>query len=142
MSTGRVQTWLNLMHVEYQFDVDSQSFETEWIVDSEILKVFISCRPDGWIKIQALLLEADDVTSEFKENLYPELLYRNFELDDVTYSMDGSGNIYAENDLNSHSNVETFLSEINAVVYGAQFFNQRVLPNICLLNSQSFNDTQ
>ncbi|MBD3404611.1 MAG: hypothetical protein GF411_00570 [Candidatus Lokiarchaeota archaeon] len=122
MVASQVQTWLNVMQIPFETNEDKTRFFTEWSLDGKSFKVIINVRVDGWIQITALLIESKDIPAERKLEILEHLMKDNWELDDVTYSMDKDGNIYSENDIPGHSNVETFLTELNAVVYGAKRF--------------------
>ncbi len=126
MAVDIVQTWLYTMQVEFDLDVDNGVFVTEWPIDDRKFEMYISCRADGWIQISALLVRDDRIPPAVKEALYAELLKENRRLDDVTYSMDEEGNLYAENDVPVHSNLGNFLTELNAVVYAVKRFKRNV----------------
>ncbi len=139
MAVDTVQTWLYTMQVQFDLDMEKATFRTGWVLDDQKFEVCLMCRPDGWIQILAPLVKAEHVLPQIRENLYAELLKENWRLDDVTYSMDEEGNLYAENDVPAHSNLGNFLTELNAVVYAVKRFHQTVahiyglVPSMTLL---------
>ncbi len=135
MSVDTVQTWLYAMHVEFDLNLETGTFRTEWVQDDMKFEVFIYCKPDGWIKIVATILKAESVPPQIKEALYAELLRENWRHEDVTYSMDEQGNLYAENDVPDYSNLGNFLTELNSVVYAVKQFNTNIAPIFGLANA-------
>lgn len=110
------------MQIPFETNEEKTRFFTDWSIDGTSFKVIINVRVDGWIQITALLMKAEEMPEGRKLEILESLMKNNWELDDVTYSMDENGNIYSENDIPGHSNVQTFLTELNAVVYGAKRF--------------------
>lgn len=128
MIIDTVMTWLNVMRVEYELNMEEGMFRTEWVMDDFKFEVMLLCTPDGWIKIRALLLKVDDIPPLVKEALYAEILKENFYREEVSYSMDNSENIYAQNDVPEYANLGTFLTELNAVVYAVKHFHNNIAP--------------
>jgi hypothetical protein len=122
MSVDKVQTWLRFMHVPFEFNPETRTFNTEWDMDGTRFDVHISCRFDGWIHVIAYLLDTERVSPELRGHLYGELLRENWRLDDVTYSIDDVGRLCSENDIPEHSSLEGFSSEFNAVIFGVKRF--------------------
>lgn len=113
----KVKKWLDKMKLKYA----ESKFEDEYALPFDIegtqflVRVFVL---EKWVKVAALVVPAEFVP----EGLHKALLKANWDLFDVTYSVDEDGNIFSENDIPSTSNYENFESEFNAVIAGVLYF--------------------
>ncbi|MFW9910860.1 MAG: YbjN domain-containing protein [Candidatus Thorarchaeota archaeon] len=122
MSMEQIKSWLNSLEVPFELEEDKSTFKVLWDVEGTNFEVRITVRADKWILASVLLLRQDEIPAECREELYGFLLHENWQLDDVTYSMDERGNLYSENDIPEQSNLENFKSELDAVVFGLERF--------------------
>jgi hypothetical protein len=122
MSMEQIKSWLNSLEVPFELEEDKSTFKLLWDVEDTNFEVRITVRADKWILASVLLLRQDEIPAECREELYGFLLHENWQLDDVTYSMDERGNLYSENDIPEQSNLENFKSELDAVVFGLERF--------------------
>jgi hypothetical protein len=122
MSMEQIKSWLNSLEVPFELEEDKSTFKVLWDVEGTNFEVRITVRADKWILASVLLLRQDEIPAECREELYGFLLHENWQLDDVTYSMDEGGNLYSENDIPEQSNLENFKSELDAVVFGLERF--------------------
>ncbi|MHA1731198.1 MAG: hypothetical protein ACTSU5_04610 [Promethearchaeota archaeon] len=81
-----------------------------------------------WIKVKLLLLRSDEVPKAIKLDLYERLLVANFELSEVTYSLDLDGDVFVETDMPVGTTYENFESEYGSVEFGAKYFIDEILP--------------
>ncbi len=113
----QVKKWLDKMKLKFA----ESKFEDEFALPFDIegtqflVRIFVL---GEWVKVAALVVPAEFVP----EGLHRALLKANWDLFDVTYSVDEAGNIFSENDIPSASNFENFESEFNAVVAGVLYF--------------------
>ena len=114
----KVKEWLDRMQLSYAFNKERRVFLLPYDIDGVKFSVLIIVFPEKWIKIAALILEKDKVN----ESVYKTLLKANWDLFEVTYSLDPEGNVVSENDITFDSNFENFQSEFNAVVFGVVHF--------------------
>ncbi len=122
MSMEQIKNWLNSLEVPFELEEDKNTFKLLWDVEGTNFEIRITVRADKWILVAVLLLRSDEIPAESKEDLYGFLLHENWQLDDVTYSMDEKGNLYSENDIPEQTNLENFKSELDAVVFGLERF--------------------
>jgi hypothetical protein len=122
MSMEQIKSWLNSLEVPFELEEDKSTFKVLWDVEGTNFEVRITVRADKWILVSVLLLRQDEIPAECREELYGFLLHENWQLDDVTYSMDEKGNLYSENDIPEQTNLENFKSELDAVVFGLERF--------------------
>jgi hypothetical protein len=122
MALERVKNWLDQMNLKFKVLHDNIVilYDVEGVRFAVIINVM-----GNWIQIAASMVHADDVPKERREELLAALLKQNWELKDVTYSIDPKGSIFSQNDIPLDSNFENFKSEFGAVVYGVtHFFNE------------------
>ncbi len=122
MSMEQIKNWLNSLEVPFELEEDKNTFKLLWDVEGTNFEIRITIRADKWILVAVLLLRSEEIPAESKEDLYGFLLHENWQLDDVTYSMDEKGNLYSENDIPEQTNLENFKSELDAVVFGLERF--------------------
>ena len=65
-----------------------------------------------------------------KNLLYQELLRANFDLAEVTYSLDQANNIYIETDMPTITHFENFQSEFQSMPFGVLHFFNEIVPKI------------
>jgi hypothetical protein len=118
----QIKSWLSSLEVPFELEEDKNTFKVLWDVEGTNFEVRITVRADKWILVAVLLLRPDEIPAESREDLYGFLLRENWQLDDVTYSMDEKGNLYSENDIPEQTNLENFKSELDAVVFGLERF--------------------
>lgn len=118
----QIKNWLNSLEVPFELEEDKNTFKLLWDVEGTNFEIRITIRADKWILVAVLLLRSEEIPAESKEDLYGFLLHENWQLDDVTYSMDEKGNLYSENDIPEQTNLENFKSELDAVVFGLERF--------------------
>lgn len=122
MSMEQIKSWLNSLGVPFELEEEKNTFKVLWDVEGVNFEIRITVRADRWILVSVLLLRPNEIPAESKEDLYGFLLHENWQLDDVTYSMDEKGNLYSENDIPELTNLENFKSELDAVVFGLERF--------------------
>ncbi|MHA1867315.1 MAG: hypothetical protein ACTSVB_04610 [Candidatus Heimdallarchaeaceae archaeon] len=119
-----VGEWLDKMELKYQKNEEKRTFVLPYDINNVKFMVIILVFPEKWIKIGALILRAEKVTEE----MYLALLQENWNLFEVTYSVDEQGNIFSENDIPHTSNYENFVSEFQAVIFGVINFFEKIAP--------------
>ena len=87
---------------------------------------------DKFIMAKCLLLLYDDIkrSRDIDLKLYMLLLRANFELLDVTYSLDNENNVFVEMDIISTANFEAFEDELNGLFHGIEFFFSSIMPEV------------
>lgn len=125
MALDKAKNWLDLMNLKYQV----LNNNIVLLYDIEGIRFAVNINSIGsWIQIAALIVHIDDVPKEKREELLIDLLKQNWELNDVTYSLNPKGSIFSENDILVDSNYENFKSEFGAVVYGVTHFFSKIGP--------------
>jgi hypothetical protein len=104
-------------------------------IDGNKFLVTIIVFPETWIKIVAMIAENDKVSKD----MHLALLKENWNLFEVTYSIDGFGNLFSENDLLQTTNFDNFVSEFQAVVFGVKNFFEKVAPSFQLKASGTYD---
>jgi hypothetical protein len=87
---------------------------------------------DRFIMSKCLLIFYDDLkhTRNVDLKLYTLLLQANFQLFDVTYSVDEKENVYVEFDMIPSANFEAFEDELKGLFYGIEFFFNKIMAEI------------
>ncbi|MHA1299488.1 MAG: hypothetical protein ACTSO9_08655 [Candidatus Helarchaeota archaeon] len=86
---------------------------------------------EKWIFSKCLIMFGDKIPSgAIKMLLYQEMLRANFDLAEVTFSLDQVGNIYIETDMPVETNFENFQTEFQSVPFGVLHFFNFIGPKI------------
>ena len=87
---------------------------------------------DRFIMAKCLLLFYKDIkrSRDIDLKLHTLLLRGNFDLFDVTYSLDNQNNVYVEMDIIPSANYEAFEDELKGVFYGIEFFFNQVMAKV------------
>ncbi|MHA1247064.1 MAG: hypothetical protein ACTSPE_07030 [Candidatus Thorarchaeota archaeon] len=128
MESEQIRTWLELMRLPYEYDEETRTYVTTYDIEGRSVRVLVSPTKPEWIKVRVRLGSIDRIPKENQLSVLREMLVQNFELDDVTFSMDDDGELYSENDIPRSSNLENFHSEMTAVVLGALTFVREIGP--------------
>ncbi|MHA1639082.1 MAG: hypothetical protein ACTSW0_02610, partial [Candidatus Heimdallarchaeota archaeon] len=98
-------------------------------IDQRTFNVRIVIAPD-WMQLFCLIMAENEIPKELVSAIHANLLLANFNLNEVTYSIDPKGNIYSENDLPVETDIVSFKSELGAVVFGYQYFYEQIATKI------------
>ena len=87
---------------------------------------------DRFIMAKCLLLFYNDIKRSRDVDLKMNklLLQANFELFDVTYSLDNEKNVYVEMDIIPTANFEAFEDELKGVFFGIEHFFNKILAEV------------
>ncbi len=91
-----------------------------------------------WINVKLMIIRNEEVPKKMRLPLYDRLLKANFDLNEVTYSMSQSSDVFVEADLPVNTDYTNFESEYGSVEFGVDFFLTEVVPT---LNDVSVTDT-
>jgi hypothetical protein len=130
MALERVKDWLEQM--DLKFKVLHDNIVILYDVDGVRFAVIVNVM-GNWIQIAASMVHNDDIPKEKREELLADLLKQNWELKDVTYSIDPKGSLFSQNDIPLDSNFKNFKSEFGAVVFGVTHFFSKIGPKYGLL---------
>lgn len=115
---------------------DENSFEIPLTIEFEnsepiILKTKILIT-EKWIFSKCLIIYDNKLptSASIKNLLYQELLRANFDLAEVTYSLDQMKNIYIETDMLTITHFENFQSEFQSIPFGVLHFFNDIVPKI------------
>ena len=115
---------------------DENSFEIPLTIEFEnsepiILKTKMLIT-EKWIFSKCLIIYDNKLptSGNIKYLLYQELLKANFELAEVTYSLDQANNIYIETDMLTITHFENFQSEFQSIPFGVLHFFNEIVPKI------------
>ncbi|MFX0114258.1 MAG: hypothetical protein ACFFB3_06905 [Candidatus Hodarchaeota archaeon] len=125
MPEKEIGEWLRQMGLKYKLDSKKMTFSVIYEEGGKHwdIRVFVG---KHWIQIAARLAKASDVPEDKKMQIMEQLLKANYELNEVTFSMDEDGNYYSENDVPKVSNFENFRSEFTAVPFGIRYWMKNV----------------
>jgi hypothetical protein len=124
----QIGDWLTQMGLTFAYNEEKRAFVLPYEIDDNKFLVTIIVFPDTWIKVLALIVENDKIPKD----MHLALLQENWNLFEVTYSMDQYGNLFSENDLPQTTNYDNFVSEFQAVIYGVKHFFDEVAPKFRL----------
>ena len=86
---------------------------------------------EKWIFSKCLIMFGNTIPSgNIKHMLYQEMLRANFDLAEVTFSLDQAENIYIETDMPVHTNYENFETEFQSIPFGVLHFFNDIGPRI------------
>ena len=125
----KVKGWLDELNLNYFVSQNGTEIMLPYKIDERTFNVRIVVAPE-WMQLFCMILAANEVPQELVGAIHANLLLANFNLNEVTYSIDPEGNIYSENDIPVDSDLVTFKSELGAVVFGYQYFYEQIAPKI------------
>ncbi|MFX0050677.1 MAG: YbjN domain-containing protein [Candidatus Hodarchaeota archaeon] len=130
MTLEKVKDWLEKMELKFKVLHDNIVilYDVEGIRFAVIINIM-----GNWIQIAASMVHNDEIPKEKREEILADLLKQNWELKDVTYSIDPKGSLFSQNDIPLDSNFNNFKSEFGAVVYGVTHFFNSIGPKYGLL---------
>ncbi|NVM55752.1 MAG: hypothetical protein HWN66_18780 [Candidatus Helarchaeota archaeon] len=87
---------------------------------------------DRFLMAKCLLLFYKDINRSIDIDLKMNtlLLRANFELFDVTYSLDDQNNVYVEMDIIPTANYEAFEDELKGLFFGIEYFFNKILSEV------------
>ena len=125
----KVKGWLDELNLNYFVSQNGTEIMLPYKIDERTFNVRIVVAPE-WMQLFCQIMVANEVPQELVSTIHANLLLANFNLNEVTYSIDPEGNIYSENDMPVESDLVTFKSELGAVVFGYQYFFEQLAPKI------------
>ena len=87
---------------------------------------------EKWIFSKCLIMFGDKIpiTGKIEQLLYQEMLKANFDLAEVTFSLDQVNNIYIETDMPINTNFENFQAEFQSIPFGVLHFFNEIVPKL------------
>ncbi|NHJ86407.1 MAG: hypothetical protein FK734_13165 [Asgard group archaeon] len=125
----KVKGWLDELNLNYFVSQSGSEIMLPYKIDERTFNVRIVVAPE-WMQLFCQIMTAGEIPEELVGVIHANLLLANFNLNEVTYSIDPEGNVYSENDLPVDSDLVTFKSELGAVVFGFQYFYEQLAPKI------------
>ncbi|MHA1743427.1 MAG: hypothetical protein ACTSV6_04150 [Candidatus Heimdallarchaeota archaeon] len=125
----KVKGWLDELNLNYYVSQEGTEIMLPYKIDQRTFNVRIVIAPD-WMQLFCLIMAENEIPKELVPAIHANLLLANFNLNEVTYSIDPKGNIYSENDLPVETDIVSFKSELGAVVFGYQYFYEQIAPKI------------
>ena len=125
----KVKGWLDELDLNYYVSQEGTEIMLPYKIDQRTFNVRIVIAPD-WMQLFCLIMAENEIPKELVPAIHANLLLANFNLNEVTYSIDPKGNIYSENDLPVETDIVSFKSELGAVVFGYQYFYEQIATKI------------
>jgi hypothetical protein len=125
----KVKGWLDELNLNYFVSQSGTEIMLPYKIDERTFNVRIVIAPE-WMQLFCQIMVANEIPQELVSTIHANLLLANFNLNEVTFSIDPEGNVYSENDLPVESDLVTFKSELGAVVFGYQYFFEQLAPQI------------
>ncbi|MHA1717482.1 MAG: hypothetical protein ACTSXP_17715 [Promethearchaeota archaeon] len=125
-----------------QMGINHKEFEITIPLEYNKLKfvTILNIQPD-WILIKCKVMNLKKIKENLKYLLYEKVLMANFELNAVFYSVDPDGiGIWIENDITTKNlGLESFDVNFNAIIYGIQYFVDKIAKPLNQDVSSTFN---
>ncbi|MBD3230394.1 MAG: hypothetical protein GF329_19600 [Candidatus Lokiarchaeota archaeon] len=85
-----------------------------------------------WIQIKALIILKQSLPDmeNLEQALHKKMLQDNFKFAEVTYSIDDTGNIFAEADMPVNTDFNNFKSEFVSIVFALDNFFKNIIPSV------------
>ncbi|MHA1504617.1 MAG: YbjN domain-containing protein, partial [Candidatus Heimdallarchaeota archaeon] len=120
----KVKGWLDELNLNYFVSQSGSEIMLPYKIDERTFNVRIVVAQE-WMQLFCQVLQANEVPQNLVSVIHANLLLANFNLNEVTFSIDPEGNIYSENDIPVDADIVTFKSELGAVVFGYQYFFEK-----------------
>ncbi|MBN1330794.1 MAG: YbjN domain-containing protein [Candidatus Heimdallarchaeota archaeon] len=125
----KVKSWLDELNLNYFVSQSGSEIMLPYKIDERTFNVRIVVAPE-WMQLFCQIIMANEIPEDLVSVVHANLLLANFNLNEVTFSIDPEGNVYSENDLPIDADIVTFKSELGAVVFGYQYFYEQLAPQI------------
>ncbi len=122
----------NMLIVPYKYVVDKNNEDAALMFEAKLTIL------RKWLNVKLMVIRNKEVPNKMHLPLYERLLKANFDLNEVTYSMSQTGDVFVEADLPVNTDYTNFESEYGSVEYGVDFFLTEIVPS---LNEVSVTDT-
>ncbi len=83
-----------------------------------------------WINVKLMIIRNEEVPKKMRLPLYERLLKGNFELNEVTFSLSQTGDVFVEADLPVGTDYYNFESEYGSVEFGVDYFLTEIVPTL------------
>ncbi|MFX0211502.1 MAG: hypothetical protein ACFFDT_36325 [Candidatus Hodarchaeota archaeon] len=84
-----------------------------------------------WINAKALVAQIGSLHTEERAELFENVLIANWELNEVTYSVDpDQRNLWCETDMPADSTFDNFKVEFTSIPFGIEYFVTKIAPKI------------
>jgi hypothetical protein len=125
----KVRSWLDELELKYFTSETGKEIMLPYKIEERTFNIRIVIS-NQWIQVFCQIMAANEVPKKLAQTIHFNLLLGNYILNEVTYSVDPKGNIYAENDMPLDTDLVNFKSELGAVVFGYQYFYEQMAPKI------------
>jgi hypothetical protein len=95
-----------------------------------------------WINVKLLLLQADAVPDRLTAPLYERLLRANYDLNQVTFSLSETKDIFVEADMPVETDYLNFETEYGSIEFGVEYFLTEIVPDLNECNVTSTFDRE
>ncbi len=125
----------NMLIVPYKYVVDKTNEDASMLFEAKLTIL------RKWINVKLMIIRHEEVPAKMRLPLYERLLKGNFDLNEVTYSMSQSGDVFVEADLPVITDYTNFESEYGSVEFGVDFFLTEVVPSLTEISvTDTFNE--
>ena len=125
----KVKGWLDELNLNYFVSQSGSEIMLPYKIDERTFNVRIVVAAE-WMQLFCQVLQANEVPQELVSAIHANLLLANFNLNEVTFSIDPEGNIYSENDIPVDADLSTSTFHIKTGEIGYQYFFEQLAPKI------------
>ncbi len=115
----------NMLIVPYKYVVDKKEQEGSSLLFEAKLTILRK-----WINVKLMIIRKEELPKKMLLPLYERLLKGNFDLNEVTFSLSQSGDVFVEADLPVNTDYTNFESEYGSVEFGVDFFLTEIIPSL------------
>ncbi len=125
----------NMLIVPYKYMVDKTNEDASMLFEAKLTIL------RKWINVKLMIIRNEEVPNKMQLPLYERLLKANFDLNEVTFSISQSGDVFVEADLPVNTDYINFESEYGSVEFGVDFFLTEVVPSLIEISvTDTFNE--
>ena len=131
---NKVHEFLKKMKLHYRFVEEDKLFIVPFASEERRFNILVLVR-DDWVRVIGLAAKRSELPRNLDEKEFYKLLLRlTLELNEVTFGLTEDEDIvvHAETHV-SALELENFKVEFASVVFGVEYFKEKVLPNLPLL---------
>ncbi|HMF33744.1 MAG TPA: hypothetical protein VKK79_20130 [Candidatus Lokiarchaeia archaeon] len=122
----------NMLIVPYKYTIQNAEEDTPpFVFEAKI--TFLH----KWLNVKLMLIQAESVPDRLRLPLYEKLLQANFDLNEVTFSLSPSQDVFVEADMPVESDYLNFESEYGSIEFGVDYFLTELIPDLNEVNVKS-----
>jgi hypothetical protein len=124
----------NMLIVPYKYSVNKPDDGASLLFEAKVTIL------RKWINVKLMIIRHEEIPPKMRLPLYERILKANFDLNEVTFSLSQSADVFVEADMPVGSDYYNFESEYGSVEFGVDYFLTEIVPTLSEISvTDTFN---